>query len=198
MHVSIIFFVLVFLAFDYMRKRNAFDNKTKVSIVLLMLLTIIPIVSSALVQMLDSIGFARIMGYFQSAGANPIRVYLLMGVYALPLLVAFYLLRNDAANNLFMVLNLAAFSIVLALPAANAIYDRLLMFSLPLLALHLFRCLMLNFKPIWRLPALVSVFMIGVMRVSGSAQDGFGPGYFLASGHAFDPTMGIIKMLASL
>lgn len=198
LHVSSLFFVAVFLVFEYLWRRGTFDNKLKVSIILVAVLLVIPLASSIFIRFLDSIGLSWIMDYFiGSAGVDQVRVYLLMGGYALPQLAAFYALKNDAANNLFMVLCLAVFSVVLALPAANSIYDRLLMFSLPLLALHLFRCLLLNFSPGWRVPALVCVFLIGVGRVSVPARDGFGPGAFLAFGHAFDPAMGLVKMLAS-
>jgi hypothetical protein len=121
-----------------------------------------------------------------------------MGVYAFPQLAAFYLLRTDALNRLILVMCLSVFSIVLSLPAANSVYDRLLMFVLPLISISLFRTVSLNFSPAWRLPVLLLAFAVGTYRSYGSASEGYGPGAYLAYGGAFDPLMGIIKMVSTL
>jgi hypothetical protein len=71
------------------------------------------------------------------------------------------------------------------------------MFTLPLLSLYLFRCLIANFEAGWRIPALMLVFAVGVMRLQGPAETGYGAGAFLAFGHAFDPTMGVLKLLVT-
>lgn len=198
-HVATTFFVVVFLIFEFLRRRGAFANKLKVSLILLGVLSVIPIASTIIIRVLDTIGLERVLDYLLDSGnVDPRRVYLLMGGYVLPLVVAFYVLRNDAANNLFMVLCLATFSLVLAIPSANSVYDRLLMFCLPLLSLNLFRCLMINFPAGWRIVAVLFAFLVGVLRIHASAVDGSGPGAFLAYGHAFDPMMGVLNMLTSL
>ena len=194
-HLSCVFFVAAFVVFRVLRKRRAFENHGKIIFFLMLILLAVPALSSVAVVYLDSIGLARIMGYFEGRGTDWGRVALLIGVYALPQLLAFLTLRNDDLNRLFLVLCFAVFSIVLALPAANGIYDRLLMFTLPLLSLYLFRCLIANFAAAWRIPALMLVFAVGVMRLQGPAETGYGAGAFLAFGHAFDPTMGVLKLL---
>jgi hypothetical protein len=198
MHVSVIFFLLGYLTFVIVRRVVGFDRKLLVSILIAGVLTVVPVLSSMMVFFLDSLGIGKIMAFFEGYGADPLRVYLLMGVYAVPLLVSYYLLRNDAANHLFMVLCFLVFSIVLALPGANGIYDRLLMFVLPLLGFYFFRCLMLNFSAAWHVPALIVVFMTGMMRLYMPTREDAGIMRFLAHGHAFDPFMGIAKMVANL
>jgi EpsG family len=196
-HLSCLFFVATFVVFQILRKRRAFDNHGKVIFFLMLILLTVPATSSVAVVYLDSIGLSRIMSYFEGRGTDWVRVALLLGVYALPQLLAFLALRNDDLNRLFLVVCFAVFSIVLALPAANGIYDRLLMFTLPLLSLYLFRCLIENFEAGWRIPAIMLVFGVGVMRLQGLSVDGYGAGSYLAFGHAFDPTMGVIKLLVS-
>lgn len=196
-HLSCVFFVATFVVFQILRKRRAFDNHGKVIFFLILILLTVPATSSVAVTYLDSLGLARIMGYFEGRGTDWVRVALLIGVYALPQLLAFLTLRNDDLNRLFLVLCFAVFSIVLALPAANGIYDRLLMFTLPLVSLYLFRCLIENFAAEWRIPAIMLVFAVGVMRMQGPAETGYGAGAYLAFGHAFDPTMGVIKLLVT-
>jgi hypothetical protein len=196
-HLSCLFFVAAFMVFESLRKHRAFDDTGKVILVLMLILVAVPAASAVAVGYLDSLGLSRIMGYFEGRGTDWGRVVLLIGVYALPQLIAFLTLRNDDVNRLFLVLCFAVFSIVLALPAANGIYDRLLMFTLPLLSLYLFRCLIENFAAGWRIVAIMLVFGVGVMRLQGLSANGYGAGSYLAFGHAFDPTMGVLKMLIS-
>jgi hypothetical protein len=107
-------------------------------------------------------------------------------------------LKNDDLNNLFMVLCFSVFSIVMALPAASGIYERLLMFVLPLLGIYLYRCVILNFSARWQLPVIVVAFVFGATRLYLPTRDQSGPMFFLAYGHGFDPLMGVLKMLAVL
>jgi hypothetical protein len=194
-HLSAGYFGAIFFIAEWFRKRGGFDNKLKVISLIIVLLLGVATFSSAVVFFLDSIGMSRIMGYFEGYGFSVLRVYLIISVYAVPLLISFYYLRSDDINNLIMVLCFAVFSIVLALPAANSIYDRMLMFVLPLWGLYFFRCLLLNFSTQWRGPVLIVVFVSGVLRLHAPLAGGFGVAQFLAFGNAFDPFMGIIKCL---
>jgi hypothetical protein len=156
------------------------------------------VLSSLAVAYLDSIGLARIMSYFEGTDANVLRVYLLVGLYVIPMLAAFYLLKNDDTNNLLMVLSFSVFAIVVGLPASNGIYDRLLMSALPFLGLYFYRCFFLNFSSRWHLPLLLAIFYTGAKRLYGPTLEQSGPMFFLAYGHALDPLMGVLKMLVSL
>jgi hypothetical protein len=198
MHLSLTFFVLGFLVFKLIKWNNGFDNKLKVLIVLLVILAFVPILSSSAVVYLDAIGLERVMSYLEAYVTDVRRVYLILGLYAVPMLAAFFLLKNDDPNNLIMVLCFSVFSIVMALPAASGIYERLLMFVLPLLGIYFFRCLNLNFSERWQLPFLVFAFVFGAIRLYLPTREQSGPMFFLAYGQAFDPLMGVLKMLAVL
>jgi EpsG family len=198
MHLSLLFFVAGFLVFRLIRWNNGFDNKLKVSIVLVVILALFPFIASSAVVYLDAIGLERVMSYLEAYGTDVRRVYLILGLYGVPMLVAFFALKNDDLNNLFMVLCFSVFSIVMALPAASGIYERLLMFVLPLLGIYLYRCVILNFSARWQLPVIVVAFVFGATRLYLPTRDQSGPMFFLAYGHGFDPLMGVLKMLAVL
>jgi EpsG family len=197
-HLSSIFFVIGFLTFRLIRGARGFDNKLKFTIVLVALLAVVPVLSSAAVAYLDSLGLARIMSYFEGTDADVVRVYLLVGLYVIPMLAAFYFLKNDDTNNLLMILSISVFTIVVGLPASNGIYDRLLMSALPFLGIYFYRCFFNNFSSRWHLPLLLVVFYAGAMRLYGPTREQSGPMFFLAYGHALDPLMGVLKMLVSL
>jgi hypothetical protein len=197
-HLSSIFFVMGFLTFRLIRRAKGFDNKLKFSIALILLLAVVPVLSSAAVAYLDSLGLARIKSYFEGTDADVVRVYLLVGLYVVPMLAAFYFLKNDDTNNLLMILSISVFAIVVGLPASNGIYDRLLMSALPFLGIYFYRCFFINFSSRWHLPVLFVVFYTGSMRLYGPTREQSGPMFFLAYGHALDPLMGVLKMLVSL
>jgi hypothetical protein len=196
-HVSSLFFVMGFLAYRVIRANRGFDHKGKFSIALIILLTAVPVLSSLAVAYLDSLGLARIMSYFEGNDADVVRVYLLVGLYVVPMLASFYLLRNDDTNYLLMVLSLSVFTIVVGLPASNGIYDRLLMSGLPFLGLYFYRCFFMNFSSRWHLPLLLVIFYTGAKRLYAPTLDQSGPMFFLAYGHALDPMMGVLKLLVS-
>jgi hypothetical protein len=197
-HVSFTFFLMLFLLFELIRARRGFDNKLKVSIFLALLLGLVPVIAKVAIFFLDSIGLARIMSYFEGYDTDVTRAYLIIAAYIVPMLLSFYLFRSDDLNHLFVVLCFAVFSIVLALPGSNSIYERLFMSVLPMWGLFLVRTLRANFRPAWYFAAVVASFLIGVLRLQTLASDGQGLGAFLAYGHAFDPLMGTIKMVSTL
>lgn len=197
-HVSFVLFVALFWIYELIRRRHGFDNKLKVSLFLCAVLAIVPAVSKVAIFFLDSIGLARVMSYFEGTDADITRVYLITALYIVPMLLSFYLFKVDALNQLFLVLCFAVFSIVLALPGSNSIYDRLFMSVLPLWGLFLFRTLLANFPPGWYFAAILVSFTVGVIRLHSPTEQGEGIGAFLAFGHAFDPFMGAAKMLITL
>jgi hypothetical protein len=79
-HLSSLFFLMGFLTFRLIKANRGFDNKLKFSVALLVILGIVPLLSSAAVAYLDSLGLARIMSYFEGTDANVARVYLLIGL----------------------------------------------------------------------------------------------------------------------
>jgi hypothetical protein len=198
MHLSLIFFVATYMTFRLIRWNGGFNNKLKFSIALILIMTIVPFLSTIAVRFLDAMGLDRIMSFFEAFGADPRRVYMILGLYMVPLLLAFFLLKNDDTNHLFMLMCFAVFSIVAAIPGANGIYDRLLMFVLPLLGIYFYRCLIRNFPLRWEIPFLVFAFVTGAIRMYLPTREQSGPMYFLAFGHALDPFMGVLKMLVSL
>ena len=194
-HLSSLFWVAAFILFESLRKRRLFENRKKISLILLFLLLVCPIMLSITVTILDYIGVYNIVGYFEGSGVNKIRVYLLIGAYGGIQLLAFFLLRHDDLNHLILIMCVAVYSLVIALPAANGIYDRLLITALPLLSIYLFRSILENFHVSWRVPSIIVIFSIGLMRLYTSSVAGNGPGAYLAFGNAFDPSMGLIKTL---
>jgi hypothetical protein len=197
-HVAVIFFLLAYWTFLLIRRFGGFDNKLKFTVLILVLLACVPLLSSIAVRFLDELGMARIMSYFEGYGTDVIRVYLLLFVYAAPMLGAFFWLQTDNLNRLILIMCFAVFSIVLALPAANGVYDRLLMFTLPLMSIYFYRCALVNFPARWHVPLLCLIFILGVYRLYLPTREGAGVLSFVAFGHGLDPLMGLMRLLSGV
>lgn len=198
MHLSLVFFVIVYWAFLAIRKVDGFSNRRRFVVLIVLMCAIAPILSAIAVRYLDALGMARILAYFEADAGSRLRTYLLLGVYAFPMLLAYLKLRNDDLNHLLLVICFSVFSIVMALPAANGIYDRLLLFSLPLMSIYFYRCVLMNFPASWHVPVLSFVFAIGVYRLYLPTRDEGGVLYFVGYGHGLDPTMGILRLLTGV
>jgi hypothetical protein len=196
LHVSVIFFIFAYWTFLLIRRFDGFRRRGRFALLIVILMTSVPVLSAIAVRVLDSLGMARIMAFFEGYGTDVVRVYLLLLVYAIPMLGAYFLLRNDDLNHLILVLCFAVFSLVLALPGANGVYDRLLMFALPLMGFYFFRVLQVNFAARWQMPVLCLIFAIGAYRMYLPTREGYGVMSFLAFGHGLDPTMGALRLLA--
>ena len=198
MHLSLVFFVITYWVFLAIRRVDGFANKRRFVVLMALLMMIAPVVSAIAVRYLDAIGMSRILAYFEADAGSRIRTYLLLSFYAFPMLLAYLKLRNDDMNHLFLVIAFAVFSIVVALPGANGIYDRLLLFALPLMSLYFYRCLLANFQSSWYPPALCFVFAIGAYRLYLPTLEEAGVLYFVANGHGLDPTMGVLRLLSGV
>jgi len=196
-HISLVFFIFLYWLFLILRKNLIFDSKSSFIFWISILMAFIPLLSSIAITILDSLGAARIMGYYETGNGSSIRVFLLLIGYMLPMLVVFLKYQTDEINQLFLLLNLAVFSIVLALPSANGIYDRLLMFTLPLMGIYFYRCLICNGSGRWLAPALAIIFCIGSYRMYIPTIENTGVMSFIGNGYAFDPFMGLVNMLVN-
>jgi EpsG family len=195
MHVSVIFFVLGYWAFRGIQRTGWFNYKFRTTVLIGILFAVVPVLSAGAVMYLDSIGIQRILTFFEGRGTDVVRVYLLIIVYALPMLGAFYLLRNDALNHLLLLLCFSVFSLVVALPGANGIYDRLLMFSLPLMGLYFIRAFLANFSARLWLPVIFIAILVGGYRLYLPTRESSGVLHFVANGQGLDPTMGLFRIL---
>jgi hypothetical protein len=195
MHLSAVFFVAVFLIHEFYKKHWGSHGKRTFAILLVLVCAALPGVSLIVFDLLDSIGLERILSYLEGSGDDRLYVFVSVSVYAVLLLIVHLTLKNDDANNIFILFSFAAFSIMFAFPQSNAIYDRLLLFVSPLMGFYFFRCFMINFPARWHLPLILVIFFTGTIRMFSLALNHLGAMQFLAFGRAFDPSMGILKMV---
>jgi hypothetical protein len=197
MHLSLMFFVVVFLAFEVYKKYIGLDSAPKFLLIAILNLFAIAIVAPFAFSYLDAIGFSRLESYLEGSAADQINVFVSISLYCAVLLLAHLKFRTDDLNSLFAVVLLATFGVVLAFPSANAVYVRLLIFAFPLYGIYFFRCYLLNFPKRWFLLVIILVFVSGTIRIYRTTLNEEGVVRFLAYGHPFDPIMGVAKMLTT-
>jgi hypothetical protein len=197
MHVSMVFFIAIFLAFELYKKYVGLDSKLKFLLIAIINLSAITIVAPFAINYLGSLGLERLASYFEGSGEDQRNVFISVSIYSLFLFMAHLKLKNDDVNNLFIVVLFAVFGLMLAFPGATGIYIRFLIFAFPLYGLYFFRCYLMNFSTRWLVPVMFLIFISGTIRMYRPTLEDIGVVRYLAFGHPFDPFMGVVKMLVS-
>ncbi len=197
MHLSLIFFVVIFLAFELYKKYVGLDGTLKFLLIAILNLFAIAIVAPLAFSVLGYIGFDRLESYLEGSADDQVGVFFSISLYCVLLILAHLKFRNDELNSFFAVVLLATFGIVLAFPSATGVYLRFLIFAFPLFGLYFFRGYLINFSRNWFLPVIVFAFVSGTIRIYRPTLNDEGVARFLAYGHAFDPFMGTLKMFIS-
>jgi len=197
MHLSLIFFVGIFLAFELYKKYVGLDGTLKFLLIAILNLFAIAIVAPLAFSVLDSIGFSRLESYLEGSADDQVGVFLSISLYCVLLILAHLKFKSDELNSFFAVVLLATFGVVLAFPAATGVYLRFLIFAFPLYGLYFFRSYLMNFSLRWFLPVIIFALVSGTIRIYRPTLNDEGVVRFLAYGHAFDPFMGVAKMLST-
>lgn len=197
MHVAMLFFLAVFVVFELYRKYVGLKNARNFVLIAIFNLFAVTILSKPAIAYLDSLGLDRVQSYLEGSGQDQTSVFVSVLLYSIPLFLAQLRLKNDDVNSLFAVVFFSVLGMMVAFPGATGIYIRFLMFVFPLYGLYFFRACLMNFSTRWVLPILFIVFFSGAIRMYRPTLNDEGVVRFLAFGHAFDPFMGVLKMLLS-
>jgi len=195
MHLSLIFFVPIFVAFEAYRKHVGFDRQYKFLIIAILNLLAIPVVAPLAFNVLDAIGFVRLESYLEGIPEDQAGVLLTVSLYCAMLFLAHLKLKSDDLNSFFAMVLFATFGLVVAFPTATGIYLRFLIFAFPLLGLYFLRSYLLNFSRRWLLLVIVLSFVSGAIRIYRPMANDEGVAQYLAFGNPFDPLMGVLKMV---
>jgi len=198
MHLSAIFFVVIFIAYQIYRTTFSFDKKYKFIFFIALLYVLLAITFGRLIIYLDNLGLERILNYFTDNDDSMGLIILSSVVYSVLLCSSYLFLKNDKLNVFFIATMMAVFCIMIAFPAATGIWSRFTIFSLPFFGIYFYRIFLMNFRIKWNLLIVFFIFITGVFRMYRAyIEHGGGVLSLLAYDHAFDPSMGIIKMLIS-
>ena len=196
MHLSVIFFLFSFIMFQLYQSVVSFKKKVNFYIFIFLMYLIVTTAFGRIVMILDSYGVDRILNYFTSNEGDSFLKILSSLVYAILLLVSSIKYKNDLLNTFLIVSMMSVFIIMFSYPSASSIYSRFLAFILPFFGIYFYRLFLMNFSLKWHLTIVILVFLSGVFRIYRIYNfDGAGVVKLLAYDHAFDPFMGVIKMV---
>jgi len=121
MHVSMIFFVVVFGTFELYKKHVGLDSVLKFILIAILNLFAITIIAPFAISFLGSLGVSRVESYLEGSGDDQTRVFISIAIYSFFLFLAHLKLKNDDVNNLFIVMMFSVFGMMLAFPGATGI-----------------------------------------------------------------------------
>lgn len=198
MHLSAIFFVLIFIAYQLYKSSVSFNRKYKFILFIVLLYLLLAVTFGRIIVYLDNLGLERILNYFTDNNDSMGLIILSSIVYSVLLFSSYLFLKNDKLNVFFIATMMSVFCIMIAFPAATGIWSRFTIFSLPFFGIYFYRAFLMNFRLKWHLLIVFFTFITGVFRMYRAyIEHGGGVISLIAYNHAFDPGMGIIKMLIS-
>lgn len=198
MHLSAIFFVFIFFAYQIYRKTFSFDKKYKFIFFIVLLYLLLAITFGRVIIYLDDLGLERVLNYFTDNNDSMGLIILSSIVYSVLLFSSYLFLKNDKLNVFFIATMMSVFCIMIAFPSATGIWSRFSIFSLPFFGIYFYRIFLMNFSLRWNVLIVLFIFLSGLFRMYRSyVGNGGGILSLLAYNHADDPFMGIIKMLVS-
>jgi hypothetical protein len=194
-HLVCMYFLVIFLFFNFLRKRGMIENKTKFFFYALALCMIFILVFDVALKILASFNLDKVLMYAEGSGASSIRLFIVMSIFMGSLLVTHIIYKNDNLNKLIIFVTFVVTTMTLAFPIADSIFSRLAYFTVPLVGLYFARLFIINLPQKWLLAFVLFIFTTGLYRIISIITDKFASAQFLAFSHPLDPFMGIIKML---
>jgi|GEM_PF-2714599 len=194
-HLVCSYFLVIFLLFNFLRKRGALENKLKFFLYAIAMCAGFILFFEIVVNFVATLNLDRVITYSQSSGANNFRLFIVMGIFMGTLTLSHLFFKNDNMNKLIIFITFVVTTMTIAFPIADAIFTRLAYFTVPLVGLYFLRWFILNVPKKWMLAFVVFIFVSGMYRVIPLITGKRASAQFLAYGHPLDPFMGIIKMV---
>jgi hypothetical protein len=195
-HLVCLYFLMIFLFFNFLRKRGLLEKKTIFFLCALGGSAIAVLAFESILVFLSSLNLDRIITYAEnSSGIDDFRMFIVMSILMGGVFLSHLRYKNDNLNKMIIFITFVDIIMTLAFPFADSIFTRLAYFTVPLIGLYFVRWFILNFPSKWMLSFVIFVFISGAYRIIPLITEERASAQFLAYGHPLDPFMGIFKML---
>jgi hypothetical protein len=194
-HLVCIYFVIIFIVYNFLRKRQLIKKKLPFFLYALLLSFISCTAFMAGLNYLASLNLDRVLIYFEGTGDSNVRQFIVMSIFLGLVSFTHIFFKNDDFNKLIIFITFVVTIMTIAFPSANTIFNRLSYFSVPFLGLYFVRWTLLNFSKKWLLHLTFFIFITGLYRIIPLVTRKIASVQFLAFEHPLDPLMGVLKML---
>jgi len=194
-HLVCLYFLIIFLFFNFLRNRKALEKNAHFFLYAIMLCFVFILTFNIAINFLASFNLDRVVTYAEGTGVDGIRMFVVMSIFMGILFLSHVLVKNDDLNKLIIFITFVVTTMTIAFPFADSIFTRLAYFTVPLIGIYFVRWFILNFPSKWILAFVLFTFITGFCRILPLITQKRASAQFLAYGHPLDPVMGIIKML---
>ena len=194
-HLVCLYFLGIFLFFNFLRKRNMIKKNTIFFIYALLISLSFFLLFNVALNFLASLNLDRVLMYGEDSSGFDIRLLIVLSIFIVS--VAFMHIRygNDFFNMLIVFISFVTIINSFLLPFASSIFGRLAYFTIPLIGIYFLRSFLKNLSQKW-IPLLVLlIFFSGLMRIIVIINNGRASAQFLSFEHPLDPFMGLVKMI---
>jgi hypothetical protein len=194
LHLVCFFFVLIFLLFNFLRKKNIINTSFKLVIYAMILSCIFILIFQLGITFLASFNLDRLLFYAEDSGSDQLRLLIVLCIMMSTMIYTQVKHNNDDFNQLIIFISFIVTSMSVAFPNASSIFGRLAYFTVPLIALYFARWFIINIKKKHFTVFVFLMFLSGLYRIIPMIIEKRASVQFLAFNHALDPFMGVLKL----
>ena len=193
-HLTSIYFVLLFYIFQFFEKKKKLDIKNIFKVISVFFIAQFFLIQFV-IRLFSYLGLTKFQGYLLGFSIDKSQFFVYLPFYILITLIVFRYLNKNKINNFFITVILVCLTIPFSMPQFNALYDRFINFSLPLLGMF-FAYYVIYSKQKWMNGlGFVLIISIGYLRLRPEYLIGEGIISFIGNGDAFNPFNSVISLL---
>jgi hypothetical protein len=176
---------MIYFVSVYIFCKNIADKNIKKLIIITFLFSTLIIFSGYIIELINILGFVRASEYYTNIEyCESNQLFLYGAIYFLPFLVIYLISKKSHLYSYIFYSNLFVFIFAISHPCSYGIYSRLLMFTMPLIAIYYLDLLVDKGNKLHIALFSATLLSTGLIRIIRDYFDGNGVGFFLAGNKA--------------
>ena len=193
-HLTSIYFLLLFYAFQFFEKKKKLDIKNILKVISVFFVSQFFLIQFV-IRLFESLGLTKFQSYLFGYSMDKSQFFIYLPFYIMITLIVFRYLNKNKINNFFITVILVCLTIPFSMPQFNALYDRFINFSLPLLGLFFAYYVIYSKQKLMNGIGFILIISIGYLRLRPEYLKGEGIISFIGNGDAFNPFNSVLNLL---
>jgi hypothetical protein len=193
-HLTSIYFLVLFYVFQFFEKKNKLDIKNIFKVISVFFISQFLLIQFV-IRLFEYLGLTKFLGYLGGYSMDKSQFFIYLPFYIIITFIVFKYLNKNKVNNFFITVILVCLTIPFSMPQFNALYDRLINLSLPLLGLFFAKYVINSNQKLMNGLGFVLIISIGYLRLKPEYLKGEGIISFIGNGDAFNPFNSILNLL---
>ena len=193
-HLTSIYFVVLFYVFQFFEKKKKLDIKNIFKVISVFFISQFLLIQFV-IRLFEYLGLTKFLGYLGGYSVDKSQFFIYLPFYIIITLIVFRHLNKNKTNNFFITVILVCLTIPFSMPQFNALYDRFINLSLPLLGLFFANYIIYSNQKLMNGIGFILIISIGYLRLRPEYLNGEGVISFIGNEDAFNPFNSVLNLL---